>query len=146
MEISLPNEKPEYIDEDRKEALDSVRETFPTDLDQFAPGSFGYFELIDRSMILYETWDEYILNHPSTVLNEEVYTLAHQINSLLHEFYQRVAIADSYAAENSEKVIFSDFMKWVNDVVNVNAGKNFPVEELVQKYLDRTPKIARPEN
>ncbi len=52
MNVDLPNENPKYITEDRDTALKEAREIFSDLEERFKPGSLGYFEAIDRSMIL----------------------------------------------------------------------------------------------
>jgi len=54
------------------------------------PGSFGCHELLDRTAMLGDSVEEYILDHPSCVQNPEWYALADQAVTALRELYQRI--------------------------------------------------------
>lgn len=93
--LELPNLKQEYVDDD---FMDHYQECFGVDdcfsPDKFKPGTHGFFELLDRSMILYENFELYCLGHPTTALDKELYERAYKISSALLDFYQAVALKD----------------------------------------------------
>jgi len=127
MQLNLPNEKPEDIKEDRDEALKECRETFPDLETHFGPGSFGLFEVIDRSLIVFENWSQYVASHPAVVLDEDLYEQAHKIESALFDFYQKVAVRDFNAEEAQEALALKEFAKWAK-------GKGTEIDELVREF------------
>jgi hypothetical protein len=56
----------------------------------FEPGSHGYHELLDRTNLLGDNVEQYILDHPACIQNPEWYALAEQAVSALRELYQRI--------------------------------------------------------
>jgi len=130
----LGKDNEEYVEEDRAEALKNIEETFPENLkERFEPGSYGHFELTDRSMVIMENWFQYIMEHPSAVMDEELYKAAHQIGTALYDFYQMVALKDFDADEINDKVVLNTFANWAEKTGNPQAV------ELVKKYLNRNP-------
>jgi hypothetical protein len=131
--MTIPNEKPEDIAGDRIEALKDAQEAFPDLEDRFKPGSFGHFEAMDRAMVICESWFHYVQDHPSVVLNEELYARAHQIGADLHDFYQKIALVDCDAEDAFQKLEFARFVAWAKQ-----AGFS-TAEDMVQKFLNREP-------
>jgi hypothetical protein len=58
--------------------------------DGFQPGSFGCHELLDRTNLLADTLEQYVLSHPACLGNREWYALADRALTALRELYQRV--------------------------------------------------------
>lgn len=56
----------------------------------FAPGSFGCHELLDRTNLIGDLVEESLLNHPSCIGNPEWFAMASQAVELLRDLYQRV--------------------------------------------------------
>ncbi|MBF0337739.1 MAG: hypothetical protein HQL05_07885 [Nitrospirae bacterium] len=57
---------------------------------QYQPGSFGCHELLDRTAFVANIIEDYVLNHPSCMLNKQWYGLAERAVAALHELYQRI--------------------------------------------------------
>jgi hypothetical protein len=55
----------------------------------FKPGSFGCHELLDRTNLLADTLEQFVLSHPACLLNRDWYALADQAVAALRELYQR---------------------------------------------------------
>lgn len=66
--------------------------------DELTPGSFGCHELLDRTAMLMNTLDQYILGHPACVNNKEWFALAYQAVDALNDLYQRIG------ADHLEKI------------------------------------------
>lgn len=60
---------------------------------QYRPGSLGCHELLDRTSLLVDTVDRFVLSHPACVRNEEWFVLACEAVRILNELYQRVGEA-----------------------------------------------------
>ena len=58
--------------------------------DESRPGSFGCHELLDRTNLIANNLEEWILSHPACVQNAEWYALAERAASALRELYQRI--------------------------------------------------------
>jgi hypothetical protein len=56
---------------------------------RFGAGSGGIHEILDRVHVAHETWERYILDHPSTLLDPNLYLLATQVSLLMGLLYQR---------------------------------------------------------
>lgn len=57
---------------------------------QFAPGSFGCHELLDRVNRAAEQIERDLLGHPACIANAEWYGLAEDAVAALRELYQRI--------------------------------------------------------
>jgi hypothetical protein len=57
------------------------------------PGSFGCHELLDRTALVENLVEEYLLSHPACVQNPEWFRLAEQASAALQELYQRIGAA-----------------------------------------------------
>ena len=60
---------------------------------QYAPGSFGCHELLDRTALAADIVERYVRTHPACVQNREWFALAEQAVTALQELYQRIGAA-----------------------------------------------------
>lgn len=58
--------------------------------DENRPGSAGCHELLDRTALLSDMLERYLLNHPACVANSGWYMLAEQAATALRELYQQI--------------------------------------------------------
>lgn len=58
--------------------------------EQYKPGSFGCHELLDRTSLVADTIEHYVLSHPACVQNQEWHALAGQAVTALQELYQQI--------------------------------------------------------
>ena len=78
-------------EEDRRQRIEElVRDHGPDWANQYAPGSFGCHELLDRTMLAADAVEEQLLSHPACVQNPEWFALADEAVSALRELYQRI--------------------------------------------------------
>ena len=88
------NTVPEILSEIEDERLRKIKELVsefgPNWTDGFEPGSLGRHELLDRTNLVANNLEEYVLEHPACIQNPEWYTLAEQAVTALRELYQRV--------------------------------------------------------
>lgn len=71
----------------------------------FVPGSSGCHELLDRTSMIADNVERYILDHPSCARDAEWYALADRAVTALRELYQSVGAAhldDGEAANGRE--------------------------------------------
>jgi len=54
------------------------------------PGSISCHELLDRTSLIADNVEAFIVAHPACVQNKEWFALAERAASTLHELYQRV--------------------------------------------------------
>ena len=80
-----------------------IGEHGPNWAEQYAPGTFGCHELLDRSIQAAETVEQYVLSHPACAQNPEWYALAEQAVAALNELYQRIGA--SHLAEESDSTL-----------------------------------------
>lgn len=57
---------------------------------EYRPGSAGCHELLDRTALLSDMLERYLLAHPACVANSGWYMLAEQAAAVLHELYQQI--------------------------------------------------------
>jgi hypothetical protein len=57
---------------------------------EYKPGSFGCHELLDRTSLLANQIETWLLDHPACLDRPEFYALAERAASALHELYQRI--------------------------------------------------------
>ena len=89
------------VEAERQERIEElVTENGPNWSEAYKPGSFGCHELLDRTAIAADAVEQFVLAHPSCVLNAEWYALAEQAAAALRELYQRVG-ADHLETSNS---------------------------------------------
>ena len=101
MKVDLPYLEQSDIDKAFDEHVEETKEC-GFDLENFKPGTYGFFELIDRSMICYENFETYCLEHPATAVDKEIFDMASKTVELIFQFYQMVACKDW--DENEEKL------------------------------------------
>lgn len=58
--------------------------------DQYRPGSFGCHELLDRTNLIADALEQFVLQHPACVQNPEWFALADRATSALRALYQRI--------------------------------------------------------
>ena len=73
---------------------DLISENGPNWAAGFEPGTLGCHELLDRTNLIADNVEQYILEPPSCIQNPEWYALAEQAVMALRELYQRVGAAD----------------------------------------------------
>ena len=64
---------------------------------------FGYHEVIDRTHLLIESIDIFLIQHPLVQVNENYLALAEDAQRLLCELYQKVS-SDSFDKFDSEEM------------------------------------------
>jgi hypothetical protein len=81
--------------EQRRQKLVSelAAENGPDWLANYAPGSFGCHELLDRALLAAEMVEHTLVDHPACAQNPDWYALAEQAMDALHSLYQRVGAA-----------------------------------------------------
>ena len=94
--MSPATEELEEIEATRQEYLDQLRDD-DEQCQEYVPGSYGCHELLDRTAMLMNTLDHYILSHPACVNNKEWFALAYRAVDALNALYQ------SIGAEHLEK-------------------------------------------
>lgn len=71
-------------------------EDLEVDPNNFAPGTFGFHELVDRLLLQQVQWEQFCLRHPSSVLDAEIYALAWDINEKMADLYQKAGVKHGY--------------------------------------------------
>lgn len=61
--------------------------------EHYKPGSFGCHELLDRTSLVADIVERYVLSHPACVQNRDWFALADQAVGALREMYQRIGEA-----------------------------------------------------
>lgn len=77
------------IESARQEYLNELKEDGES-IDQFASGSFGCHELLDRTSMFMDSLERFILSHPACVQKKEWFSLAYQAVHNLNVLYQKV--------------------------------------------------------
>ena len=80
--FNTEQERQQLIDEFNADSLEWA--------EQGKPGSFGCHELLDRTSMVGDMLEQYILTHPACVQNKDWYALAQQAVLALRELYQQV--------------------------------------------------------
>jgi hypothetical protein len=88
-ELKAADEK--RMNEDFEEALKIAKENFEDLEERFGKDAYGSFELADRSWILYENFQSYILGHPTLSLDKKLFEKAWKVKEVLADFYQEIA-------------------------------------------------------
>ena len=79
------------VEQQRQEAItDLIAEHGPKWTDQYAPGTYGCHELLDRTILAAETVEQHVLEHPACIQNAAWYALAEQAVAALNELYQQI--------------------------------------------------------
>ncbi len=79
--------------ERQDELKDFLQEEGQQALEKFSPGTPGCHELLDRTAMIGDLMDRFIVSHPACLQNAEWYTLARQAADALHNLYQQVGSA-----------------------------------------------------
>jgi len=75
----------------RQQLIEEMKAEYGPDWsEQYKPGSFGCHELLDRTSLLADTVEQYVLSHPACAQNRDWYALAEKAVAALRELYQRV--------------------------------------------------------
>lgn len=139
MELEI-NDSQEFIDDDFAEHVEGCKECFPDDMvKRFKPGSFGFFELLDRSMQAYEYFEHYVLGSCATAVDKEVFEKAHKIAQALFEFYQFVALKDFDAEEQEKHRYVGEFFEWATEKVKANKGEVLNLDALMEEWMKENP-------
>jgi hypothetical protein len=86
--------KLDEVEQDRQRVLtEAAEDSDPNWAERFQPGSFGCHELLDRTALVSDLLQRYVLTHPACALNPEWYALADQAAAVLCELYQRIGAA-----------------------------------------------------
>lgn len=73
------------------------------DLDSyFGKDTWGSHELCDRTHLFLSMWDEHVLNHPSSIINKDLYEKAHELFDLMGVFYNLCIENDASSQEIEE--------------------------------------------
>lgn len=76
---------------ERQQLIEEMTAEYGSDwLEQYKPGSFGCHELLDRTSLVADTVEQYVLSHPACAQNPDWYALAEKAVTALRELYQRV--------------------------------------------------------
>ena len=80
--------------DERQQLLDELNEEYGMNwVEQYTPGSFGCHELLDRTMLVADLVERFVLSHPSCVQNPDWFELAEQAVTALQTLYQQVGAA-----------------------------------------------------
>lgn len=63
----------------------------------FKFGGFGAHELMDRSELVMNLWNEYVVEHPRAQMTPQLDKLARQISGLMFDMFNMSSIAQCYA-------------------------------------------------
>lgn len=77
----------EYAESDRLMLVAKAAGSFD---ESHKPGSFGFHEALDRTYLVTEHWDSFILGHPSVFLDAELYREANSILASIANFYSKL--------------------------------------------------------
>jgi hypothetical protein len=84
------------FESERQEALRVfLQEEGQQSLEEFSPGTKGCHELLDRTAMVGDLLERFILSHPACLQNPEWYILARQAADALHNLYQQVGIVEA---------------------------------------------------
>jgi hypothetical protein len=92
--MSFPNRAPAEVERDRQRQVSEMAgESGPGWADEYRAGSAGCHELLDRTALLADMLERYLVSHPACVANPAWYLLAEQAAAALHELYQQIGAA-----------------------------------------------------
>ena len=78
-------------EQERQRAVqEMVAEQGPNWLEAFKPGSFGCHELLDRTSLVADMIERFVLSHPACAQDPSWYALALEATTCLRELYQRI--------------------------------------------------------
>lgn len=139
MELEVQDTQ-QYIDDDFAEHVEQCKECFPDNFEKrFGPSSFGFFELIDRSMQVYENFEHYVLNSCATATDKEIYERAHKIAQALWDFYQFVALKDFDAEESEMHRHVGEFFDWAKEEIKKREGEVVNLNTLMEEWEKAHP-------
>ena len=80
------------VEDDRLSKIKSLEEEkLYGDIDKnFGPNSLGIHELMDRASIINSNVYDFLLEHPSCIIDQETYHLTMNISCLLDKLYQQI--------------------------------------------------------
>jgi hypothetical protein len=78
-------------------------DTPPQTTEEYRAGSFGCHELLDRTNMVADILEQFILSHPACVQNAEWYALADKAVAALRELYQRVGAEHLEAERDADE-------------------------------------------
>ncbi len=82
------------MEQERQQLIEELIADYgPHWVEQYKLGSFGCHELLDRTALVADTVERYVLAHPACVQNKDWFALAEQAVTALRELYQRVGEA-----------------------------------------------------
>jgi hypothetical protein len=86
--------RPGDTEQERQQLLDELTADHGPDwAEQYAPGSFGCHELLDRAALAADLVERHVRNHPACIQNQAWFTLAERVVTALEELYQLVGAA-----------------------------------------------------
>lgn len=91
--IEMTNKRNEVIQLSKDvedERLQKLDDLLINDKD-FRCDSFGQHELLDRTFILSQTMSNFLLDHPTSIIHQEIYHKIDKVVVLLEEVYQKIA-------------------------------------------------------
>lgn len=92
------------VEEERQSrAAELEADSGPGWADEYKPGSFGCHELLDRTNLVADNVEQFVLSHPACIQNAEWYGLADQAVTALRELYQRVGAAALGTERNADE-------------------------------------------
>jgi hypothetical protein len=71
--------------------------------EEYRPGTFGCHELLDRTSLMADNLEQFVLSHPACVAHPDWYALADRAATALQELYQRIGAAHVDAEPPAEK-------------------------------------------
>ena len=78
-------------EQERQQLVEEMNEDLgPGWSDKYKPGSFGCHELLDRTSLVADTVEHYILSHPACIQNKDWFALADGAVAALRELYQQI--------------------------------------------------------
>jgi hypothetical protein len=87
----------EDVEAIRQQYVDELKADGEDAYDGSAPGTYGCHELLDRTSMMMKNVEEFVLSHPSCLINKEWFALAHKAVEALNDLYQKIG------AEHLEK-------------------------------------------
>ncbi len=97
------------IEQQRQDAInETIAEHGPNWMEQYAPGTFGCHELLDRTILAAEMVEQSVLEHPACAQNREWYALAERAVAALNDLYQAVGtehLGEEQSADSESPVV-----------------------------------------
>lgn len=76
---------------DLAKTLDGMDQTLSELEKNFGPGTYGNHEALDRVYLCTDMWADYIQNHPSVLLDKELWNKVEHISMLMYQVYNDIA-------------------------------------------------------